>query len=239
MLYIGPWFEYELAKLLVEQQTSSRNSKPPTLLSDSSLNVGRSTPSSKSRTARRNDAVISDSERRPPVISQPQRTRNSNVEAYTRKTKVNNCSQRSNPFLHPQRPQYSCGEAKSMRQLRNELLSFRTQNAPAEQRSHKTARGRSSARSRKPSTPIDKRVSQVQRMQQIYKQGKAIAEQEKKSRGLASKRSEYSNRHSGDNLRQHTSLSRSSPPQNKDASLGQLSEDDLISWAGALDIENI
>lgn len=239
MLYIGPWLEYELAKLLVEQQTSSRNSKQSTLLSDSSLTVSRSTPSRRKRTAR-NDAVINGSERRPPVISQPQRSRNSTVEPSTQKTSVNNCSQRSNPLVHQQRRQYSCGEAKSMRQLRNELLSFSTQNTPpVEHRRHKSARGRSTARSRKHSAPIDKRVSQVQRMQQIYRQGKAIAEQEKESRGLNSKRNEYSNRRAGDNLHQHTSLPRSSTPQNKDASLSQLSDDDLISWAGALDIENI
>lgn len=112
-----------------------------------------------------------------------------------------------------------------MRRFQNELSSFGAQNNGIHEPRGRHPNNRSTARSVKTSEQIDKRVSQVRRMQQIYRQGKAIAEQEKQSRGLAGNRNRY----------QPTS----STSHYRDTNLSQESDDDLISWAGALDVSDL
>ena len=205
MLYIGPWLEYELAKLLEEQRTTGRNSKPPTpqpnayssnsssRLTGASLSAGHSITRER---AGRNDRVNSGQNSHVPVISQ-------------------------------QHHRYTYGETRSLRRFQSELSSFGTRNNGHRERHGRSLNRFKNARAVEKPEPTDKHVSRVRRMQQIYRQGKAIAEREKVARGLAGHRKQYQ--------------PISATPQHHNSAINQdkASDDDLISWAGALDVETI
>lgn len=211
MLYIGPWLEYKLAKQLEERGSlRPEASRLP--------RIGRS--------AARNSFADPSSARKTKALPQIAANHSATLDA---------CVQQSNPvvsatYAYQRRDFY--GEARSMRRFQNELASLRSPSKPI----RRPPAGPSPARVVPART--NKRLVQIQRMQTIYRQGKEKAQTQARDKPLnniilpsihrtekASTRQTFS--------RQIQTTSDAAFVDDSD------DDDDLLAWAGGLDLGSI
>lgn len=211
MLYIGPWLEYKLAK-----QPEERESLRPE--ASRFPRIGRS--------AAKNSFADPSSARKTRALPQIAACHSATLDARIQRSDP----VVSAPYAYQRRDFY--GEARSMRRFQNELASLRSPSKPI-----RRPTGTSPARVVPASS--NKRLVQIQRMQTIYRQGKKKAQMQTKDKPRnniilpsihrtekASPRQTFS-RH----IRTTTDAAIVDGDSDND--------DDLLAWAGGLDLGSI
>lgn len=211
MLYIGPWLEYKLAKQLEERESlRPEASRLP--------RIGRS--------AARNSFADPSSARKTKSLPQI---------AACHSATLDTCVQQSNPvvsvpYAYQRRDFY--GEARSMRRFQNELASLRSPSKPIR---------------RPPSGPspavvpanTNKRLVQIQRMQTIYRQGKEKAQMQTKDKPRNNIILPSIHRTEKASTRQTFSRQIRTTTDAAIVDGDSVKDDDLLAWAGGLDLGSI
>ena len=224
MLYIGPWLEYKLARQLEE----SKSIRPESL---------RLPPNSRrKKTAKHQPRSSSD------PITTPKKNALPSI-SFHRPTKCsiakseNDCIPTVLP-AHTQRRRDFYGETRSLRRFQNELASLGSPTRKATPRAGKLSRCTSvPTSSRRLSVGTNKRLVQIQRMQNIYRQGQKRAQAKVKDKPRQDKIILPSIHRNTKEL-QSMSLS---PQNHASISADDCSDDDdeLLSWVGGLDLGGI
>lgn len=211
MLYIGPWLEYKLAKQLEERESlRPEASHLP--------RIGRS--------AARNSFADPSSARKTNALPQFAACDSATIDA---------CVQQSNPVVSApcayQRRDFF-GEARSMRRFQNELASLRSPSKPI----RRPPAGPSPARVVPAST--NKRLVQIQRMQTIYRQGKEKAQTQ--ARDKPRNNIILPSIHRTETASSRQKFSRQIRTTENAAIVDDSDDDDeLLAWAGGLDLGSI
>lgn len=211
MLYIGPWLEYKLAKQLEERGSlRPEASRLP--------RIGRS--------AARNSFADPSSARKTKALPQIAANHSATLVA---------CVQQSNPvvsatYAYQRRDFY--GEARSMRRFQNELTSLRSPSKPI----RRPPAGPSPARVVPART--NKRLVQIQRMQTIYRQGKEKAHTQ--ARDKPRNNIILPSIHRTEKASTRQTFSRQIRTTSDAAFVDDSDDDDdLLAWAGGLDLGSI
>lgn len=211
MLYIGPWLEYKLAKQLEERGSlRPEASRLP--------RIGRS--------AARNSFADPSSARKTKALPQIAANHSATLDA---------CVQQSNPvvsatYAYQRRDFY--GEARSMRRFQNELASLRSPSKPI----RRPPAGPSPARVVPART--NKRLVQIQRMQTIYRQGKEKAQTQ--ARDKPRNNIILPSIHRTEKASTRQTFSRQIRTTSDAAFVDDSDDDDdLLAWAGGLDLGSI
>lgn len=223
MLYIGPWLEYKLARQLEE----SNSSRPEALRLPQ--NARRRTTKHQSRLSL--DPISPPKKNALPSISFHRPTKCSTAKC------ENDCIPTVLPAYTHKRRDF-CGETRSLRRFQAELASLGSpvrKATPVAGRSSSSNRG--SSHSRRVSAGTNKRLAQIQRMQNIYRQGKGKAQTQFKNKPRQDKiilPSVYSNTKASQSMSFSRQVCAST-------SADDCSDDDdkLLSWVGGLDLGGI
>ena len=230
MLYIGPWLEYKLARQLEES-----NSRRPEAL--------RLPPNSRRKKTTKHQSRSSFNPISPPT---PKKSALPSI-SFHRPTKCS-IAKSENDFIptvfpaHTQRRRDFYGETRSLRRFQNELASLGSPIRKATPRTGKLSscnRNRGSSSSQRLSVGTNKRLAQIQRMQNIYRQGQERAQAQVRDKPRQDKiilPSVYRNTKE----LQSTSLPLSRQVR-ASTSADDCSDDDdeLLSWVGGLDLSSI
>ena len=234
MLYIGPWLEYTIAKQLKEQESShSEAHRLP--------NVKRSA-SSKQRRPTLDPLTLPKKKTLPSVAShRPTKCTEARSDHAGSGGPIHAYAPKVLP-AHTQHRRDFYGETRSLRRFQNELASLGSPNT--RKAISRTPTGKSSSRnsssspSQRATAGTNNRLAQIQRMQNIYRQGKERAQahaKDKQHQGKIHLPSVY--RNTSIQAPQRKSLSRQirpSIPANDDSN-----DDELLAWVGGLDLDGI
>ena len=212
MLYIGPWLEYKLAKQLEESNTSSSHPQALHLPQNS----------------RRKSALPSISFHRPTKCS----IAKSENDCINIPTVLPAYTQKRRDFY---------GETRSLRRFQNELASLGSPTRKTTQRNGKSSsrtfpKGTSgSSPSQRVSAGTNKRLAQIKRMQNIYRQGQERAQAQVRDKPRQDKiilPSIKAPHNTSMPLSRQVRASISADDQSDD-------DGELLSWVGGLDLGGI
>ena len=225
MLYIGPWLEYKLARQLEES-----NSRCPEAL--------RLPPNSRRKKTTKHQSRSSFNPISPPT---PKKSALPSI-SFHRPTKCSIAKSENDCFptilpAYTQRRRVFYGETRSLRRFQNELASLGSPTRKATPRGKLSScnRNRGSSSSQRLSVGTNKRLAQIQRMQNIYRQGQERAQAQVRDKPRQDKiilPSIYRN------TKELQSMSLS-PQVRAPADDCSDDDDELLSWVGGLDIGGI
>lgn len=234
MLYIGPWLEYTIAKQLREQEESSHSEAHRLPSVERSASSKQKRPTLDPLSLPKKKTLPSIASHRPTKCTEARSEHtgsSGSIHAYAPKVLP----------AHTQHRRDFYGETRSLRRFQNELASL---GSPTSRKAiSRTSTGKSSSSRNSSSSPTQRatagtknRLAQIQRMQNIYRQGKERAQAHAKERQHRDKiilPSDYRNIEAP----QRKTLSRQirpSIPANDDSN-----DDKLLAWVGGLDLDGI